>query len=139
MQKSALLEEMFTTFSDSFQNRQSEKILIKNYQKQKQSYKRVFDLCEGEQGRNSLVCARCLISATRSLLYKDFSESDERLYSELLLLKPLFGSSRLKKAELSRFIESRINAVTEMKSDAMTDAVLFMYLSLLPREEREND
>ena len=136
MEQSKLLEHMFITFSDSLSNRQSGRILQKNYEKQIDSYSKLFkeadSIPEEEQKRN-LICARCLISATRSLLYQGYcDENILAVKQELDYLKPIFSGKRMSSSELRGLIDRRIDRLVPRKSDQMVDAILFMYVSLFP-------
>lgn len=145
MDKSILLKQMFQTFSDSFLNRESGRVLSKNYERQIDSYSKLFKAAESlddEEAKRQLICARCLISATRSLLYKGYcDENIPAIEKELSFLKPIFSGRRMTAADLSLLVDRRINSLVPKKSDEMVDAILFMYISLAPpktqNEERE--
>ena len=138
-----LLQDMFYTFSDSLNALSSKKRLQQNYEKQLDSYSKLFekDRCaENEETRTQLICARCLISATRSLLCGGYlNENIPTIKQELNFLLPLFSGKRMTKTDLSNLIDNRILRLTPKKSDEMVDAVLFMYISMAPHKTQTEE
>lgn len=143
MEQNNLLEHMFFTFSDSLSNRQSGRILQKNYEKQIDSYAKLFkeaEISDDEEHKRRIICARCLISATRSLLYKGYcDENIPTVRQELNFLKPIFSGKRMTAADLSSLIDRRIDRLVPKKSDEMVDAILFMYISLAPPKKKAEE
>lgn len=138
MQK-ALLQSMFFTFSESLNHLNNKSKLEANYEKQLACYSRLFDLGgEDDEARRFLICARCLISATRSLLYNGYlSENVSAIRCELDSLSPVFSGKQMTKEDLAALIDKRISRLTPKKSDEMVDAVLFMCISMAPKNYSE--
>lgn len=140
MQK-ALLKDMFFTFAESLRSPDNKKSLSKNYERQLESYSRLFTLsADDEEARRRLICARCLISATRSLLYGGYlSENIPAIKSEVDKLAPVFSGKQMTKKAIGELIDRRISRLTPKKSDEMVDAVLFMCISLAPKSFSEEN
>ncbi len=138
MQK-ALLQSMFFTFSESLNHLDNKSRLEENYENQLACYSRLFDLGgDDDEARRSLICARCLISATRSLLYNGYlSENVSAIRRELDSLSPVFSGKQMTKKDLAALIDKRISHLTPKKSDEMVDAVLFMCISMAPKSYSE--
>ena len=140
MQRS-LLKNMFLTFEESLNSPENKNLLSQNYEKQLQNYSRLFD--EGgddELARSQLICARCLASATRSLLLGGYlSENIPDIKTEISRLSPVFSGARMTKKYLSELIDERISRLAGKKSDEMTDAVLFMCISLANKSNAEEN
>lgn len=137
--QSTLLKDMFFTFSESLNAPENKKQLLKNYEKQLESYSKLFEKgSDDDEARRALICARCLISATRSLLYGGYlSENIPAIKSELEFLSPVFSGKQMTKKDLSTLIDKRISRLTTKKSDEMVDAVLFMCISMAPKSYSE--
>ena len=137
----ALLRNMFTTFEESLNFPENKKLLSQNYEKQMQNYAKLFDESgESEAELQNLVCARCLASATRSLAFGGYLlENIPAVKSEISRLSPVFRGERMTKKDVSSLIEERINRLTCKKSDEMTDAILFMCISLGGKSHAEEN
>ncbi len=139
-----LLQSMFFTFSESLDHLEDRSKLEENYEKQLNYYSRLFESgSDDDEEKRSLICARCLISATRSLLYKGYlSENVSAIRHELDCLSPVFSGKQMTKKALTSLIDNRISRLTPKKSDEMVDAVLFMCISMAPKyysEEKSLD
>ncbi len=134
-----LLRNMFLTFEESLNFTENKKLLTQNYEKQLKSYAKLFDESgEGEAQRRNLICARCLASATRSLLSGGYlSENIPTVKNEISRLSPVFRGERMAKKDIAALIDERINRLASKKSDEMTDAVLFMCISLSNKSHAE--
>ena len=138
--QAALLKNMFLTFEESLNFPENKDLLLKNYEKQMQSYSRLFEsVDESEETRKSLICARCLASATRSLVSGGYlNENIPAVKSEIISLSPVFCGERMTKKAIATIIDERINRLASKKSDEMTDAVLFMCISLGGKSHAED-
>ncbi len=137
----ALLKNMFLTFEESLNFPENKRLLLQNYEKQLQSYSKLFDKGgESEAERRSLICARCLASATRSLLSGGYLiENIPAVKGEISRLSPVFRGERMTKKDIAKLIDERINRLADKKSDEMTDAVLFMCISLANKSYAEEN
>ncbi len=131
-----LLQHMFWELSQSLETNGSQSVLQTNYEHQLACYEKLFDApaaCERDRERG-LVCGRCLIALSRSLLSSGHTdESLGRAKRELCHLKPLFAKDKQpEKTKLKRLVEQRISSLSPQRSDEISDAMLFLYLSLVP-------
>lgn len=124
MNQNKILEKMLYTFIRCAENAGDRESLIENYEMQKARYQSLFEF--GEE--NLLVCARCILSATRSLLGSE-GKGDESVKGELKFLKPLVLCKNNKNA-FRGIINRRIERLKSENSDNISDAILFMYISL---------
>lgn len=124
MEQNKTLENMLCTFIECAENSNNDTLISKNYEMQKIRYQALFE--SGEE--NLLVCARCILSATRALLYSD-SSSDESLKEEIRFLRPLV-LERKNRAQIKKTIIRRIETLKTENSDNISDALLFMYIAL---------
>ena len=143
MEQNKLLNYMFFTFSDSLKHLNSQTKLLQNYEKQLNSYSRLFSFIkeENDEQKRLLICARCLISATRSLVSKGYkNENIAKVLNELNYLGPIFNGKRMSSVDLNKLIDRRISKLMPSKSDEMIDSVLFMYFSLSENQKNlENE
>ena len=136
----ALLQSMFFTFSGCLDCLDNKAELERNYQKQLECYSAIFESnrCDDDDAMSMLICARCLISATRSLLCGGYlSENIQTIKKEVAQLSPIFNSKRLSKSDVSKIVNNRISSLAPKKSDEMIDAVLFMCFSLSAKNHTE--
>lgn len=124
MEQNKTLENMLCTFIECAENSNNDTLISKNYEMQKIRYQALFE--SGEE--NLLVCARCILSATRALLYSD-SSSDESLKEEIRFLRPLV-LERKNRTQIKKTIIRRIEILKTENSDNISDALLFMYIAL---------
>lgn len=129
MTHNTVLKNMFTSLSDALSDNPKNARLSQNYEHQCALYEKLIDMSESE---GDLVCGRCLIALSRSLAAEEIKkESIAAAQNELEILKPLFSRSpRPTKKQIEDLVRSRIEALTSASSDAVYDAVLFLYLSL---------
>lgn len=129
MTQNVVLENMFTSLSDALSENSKTALLTQNYEHQCALYERLIDMSESE---SDLVCGRCIIALSRSLAADEINrESVAAVKSELAILKPIFSkSSHYTKNQIERIVRSRIESLTTASSDAVYDAILFLYLSL---------
>ena len=131
-----ILENMFLTFISCVENVGNRALLVRNYERQRENYRLLFSFSEGEGDEESLVCARCIISATRSLFYDECSDIN-RIKGDIEFLKPFFRSERKKSSEIIPSLNARMQKLTRTGSDSVSDAVLFMYISLINEDAKE--
>lgn len=124
MEQNKTLENMLCTFIECAENSNNDTLISKNYEMQKIRYQALFE--SGEE--NLLVCARCILSATRALLYSD-SSSDESLKEEIRFLRPLVLEQK-NRTQIKKTIIRRIEILKTENSDNISDALLFMYIAL---------
>lgn len=124
MEQNKTLENMLCTFIECAENSNNDTLISKNYEMQKIRYQALFE--SGEE--NLLVCARCILSATRALLYSDNS-SDESLKEEIRFLRPLVLEQK-NRTQIKKTIIRRIEILKTENSDNISDALLFMYIAL---------
>lgn len=124
MEQNKTLENMLCTFIECAENSNNDTLISKNYEIQKIRYQALFESAE----ENLLVCARCILSATRALLYSD-SSSDESLKEEIRFLRPLV-LERKNRTQIKKTIIRRIEILKTENSDNISDALLFMYIAL---------
>lgn len=100
-----------------------------NYERQCTLYER---LISEPQSESDLVCGRCLIALSRSLAADEIKkESICALRSEMEILGNVFKEgTRPTKKQIENLVRSRIETLSTSPSDAVYDAVLFLYLSL---------
>ncbi len=134
-----LLKNMFFTFEESLNFPENKKLLLKNYEKQLESYSKLFEAGGDNEGqRRNLICARCLASATRSLLSGGYlSENIPTVKGELERLSPIFSGKQMTKKDIAELVDARISRLASKKSDEMTDAVLFMCISMATKSYTE--
>lgn len=129
MTQNKVLEKMFTSLSDALIENKKNNLLLKNYEHQCALYEKLLDMSESE---NDLVCGRCLIALSRSLAAEEIKdESVMVVKNEIEILKDIFSKTvRPSKKQIEKLVRSRIEFLTSATSDAVYDAVLFLYLSL---------
>jgi len=131
-----ILENMFLTFISCVENMGDRALLVRNYERQRENYRLIFSDGDNESNEQRLVCARCIISATRSLFYDEYSDIT-RIKGDIEFLKPFFKSERKKTSEFEPILNARMQKLTKMGSDSVSDAVLFMYISLMSQDAKE--
>lgn len=130
----ALLTQMYKNLSDSLSKDADLESRQKNHQKQLDFYDKLFSLeAQNEDREKMLVCARCIISISRSIAQDIHSApSIEKTKKELMCLEDIFVQN---KGRLGRQIRStvqeRINKLSQNSPDEMSDSILFLYLSLM--------
>lgn len=129
MTQNKVLKSMFRELSDTLSKSEKTATLSENYEHQCALYER---LLEGEQSESDLVCARCLIALSRSLAAEEIKkESICAVKNEVEILSNIFTSAhRPTKKQIESLVRSRIETLSSSPSDAVYDAVLFLYLSL---------
>ncbi len=124
------LKTMFNTLYTSVYKSEDTALLLKNYETQKKSYN---TLLKSKQQEECFVLARCLISATRSLIYVQNTENAiSTVKTELKRLAPVFYEPKmLTKTDFTNIIESGIKNLTSAQNENIVDEVLFVYMSTL--------
>ncbi len=134
MTQTQLLRNMFLKLSESLSN--EEPPLQQNYQQQLSLYEQLFNApsSSAAERERTLISARCIIALSRSLVGNVPSDSLSAAKRELEILKPIFlkQKTRLNKNEIRELVEKRIDILSPGCSDEIVDAVLFLYLSLVP-------
>ena len=120
---------MFTSLSDALSENSETALFYENYQRQCVLYESLLDTSKNE---SDLVCGRCLIALSRSLTADEIKkESVCAAKNELDILKDVFlDGARPSKRQIERLVRSRVELLSTSDSDAVYDAVLFLYLSL---------
>lgn len=137
MTQTEVLRSMFLRLSDSLDKRNGRISLYQNYEYQCALYEKLFDAPAAEEmeRERGLVCGRCMIALSRSLIAKEISgDSIAAAKRELEIIRPLFlhGSKNSEKQKIKNIVKERIDALSPRCSDEIVDAVLFLYLSLVP-------
>ena len=136
MTQTDVLKNMFSKLFNSLDATREKNTFYENYEYQCELYEKLFDAPEGDMERErGLVCGRCIIALSRSLVGSNLSfESIEDAKRELEILKPLFmDESRIgEKQKIKSLVRKRIEFLSPRSSDEIADAVLFLYLSLAP-------
>ena len=124
------LKTMFNTLYTSVYKSEDTALLLKNYETQKKSYD---TLLKSKQQEEYFVLARCLISATRSLIYAQNTQNAiSTAKVELERLAPIFYEPKmLTKTDFTNIIESGIKNLTSAQNENIVDEVLFVYMSTL--------
>lgn len=134
MTQTQLLQNMFLRLSESLSKETPP--LQQNYQQQLALYKELFNTpaSSAAERERALISARCIIALSRSLVGNVPSDSLSAAKRELEILKPIFlkQKTRLNKNEIRELVEKRIDILSPGCSDEIVDAVLFLYLSLVP-------
>lgn len=120
---------MFSELAGALSETEKKKSLSENYEHQCALYER---LLYSVQSENDLVCGRCLIALSRSLAAEEIKkESICAVKNEVEILKSVFEEdSKPTRKQIERLVHSRIEQLSGAPSDEVTDAVLFLYLSL---------
>ena len=101
-----------------------------NYNKQVMLYRKLIS----EEGGNEreTVCARCLLSLSRSLfLGKHSEDSLNSAKNEISFLCKTIEEKNTYSGEIKEIISERIKSLSQRESDELVDSVLFVYHSLL--------
>ncbi|MEE1279227.1 MAG: hypothetical protein UHH95_00155 [Oscillospiraceae bacterium] len=134
MTQTRLLQNMFLKLSESLQNEKPP--LYKNYEQQLALYEELFEApaASAAERERALISARCIIALSRSLVGNVPDESLDAAKRELEILKPLFTQTKRQpeKSKIKELVMQRIDILSPSRSDEIVDAVLFLYLSLVP-------
>ncbi len=134
MTQTQLLQNMFLKLSDSLQNEKPP--LQQNYEQQLALYEELFNTpaATALERERALISARCIIALSRSLVGSVPNESLNAAKRELEILKPLFTQAKRQpeKSKIRELVLQRIDVLSPSRSDEIVDAVLFLYLSLVP-------
>ncbi len=130
----ALLTQMYKNLSESLSCDALPEERCKNYESQLRFYDKIFSMeSQGEEREKVLVCARCFLSISRSVMENRYTP--ERLLQakkELSYLEPIFENGRgTIRAKIRKTAQERINRLSRNDPDEMADSVLFLYLSLM--------
>jgi len=130
-----LLKEMYLNLSDSVKEGVGAKEREKNYQKQLDCYRQLYEWAasDKEQGQALLVAARCLISISRSLCENEQSAvSLNFARDELYKIKGVFEKEQnTARSQIRQIANKRIARLSEIYKGELSDSFLFLYMSLL--------
>lgn len=129
-----LLREMYLNLSDSLKNDVGEEKRALSYQKQLCFYRKIYEQdSDNAQKENLLVAARCLISISRFLCENAHSTPSLEFAREQLAQvgDVLEGRGTSKREVLRRVANKRIALLSQNNCDELSDAFLFLYMSLL--------
>ena len=128
MTHNKVLKSMLSELSSALSKNEEHGGLSENYENQCALYER---LVSNAQSENDLICGRCLIALSRSLAADAIrKESISAVKNEVEILKSVFRGEKTSKEQIESIVRARIETLSCAPSDEVTDAVLFLYLSL---------
>lgn len=102
-----------------------------NYNKQLMLYRKLISESDGTDERE-MICARCLLSLSRSMLLGNHSEKSVNCAkNELSFLCKTIDKKNVYSKEIKDMISERINSLSQIESDELVDSVIFVYHSIL--------
>ena len=124
---------MLRGLSNALSDTSQKKLILQNYEHQCDLYK---ELLLDQKNESDLVCGRCIIALSRSLASEKINyESINAVKNEIEILNGVFSKSRKpNKKQIEELVRSRIEQLSLEPSDAVYDAILFLYLSLREKE-----
>ena len=129
MTQNRVLKNMLKALSDALSDTPQKKLLLENYEHQCDLYEK---LLLNQKSESDLVCGRCLIALSRSLASERINDKSVcAVKNEVEILNGVFSKgSRPNKKQIEQLVRSRIEELSLEPSDAVYDAILFLYLSL---------
>ena len=129
MTQNRVLKNMISGLMQALSDTSQKNLLLENYEHQCNLYER---LLLNQKSENDLVCGRCLIALSRSLASEKITdESISAVKNEVKILSGVFSKEgKPNKKQIDKLVRSRIEELSLEPSDAVYDAILFLYLSL---------
>ena len=129
MTQNKVVSSMFAELMSALEQKERAASLMENYEHQCVLYERLIDSAQKEK---ELVCGRCLIALSRSLASEKITdESISAVKNEVKILSGVFSKEgKPNKKQIDKLVRSRIEELSLEPSDAVYDAILFLYLSL---------
>lgn len=129
-----LLREMYLNLSDSLKDGVGEVQRAQNHQKQLCFYRQIYEHeIDAAQKESLLVAARCLISISRFICENAHrAQSLDFARQQLAQVGDVFEGTGTRSREAIRQVTSkRIALLSQNNCDELSDAFLFLYMSLL--------